>query len=291
LPTSYWQYAVRRSALTKPPPNDWIGRVGRFLSEGLGQPGPDVYARDLAAVPVLLDLLNENDPRIRRNVIFTLGQIGPAAREAIPDLIRLLQSDSDPHVRGEAAYALSIFGPEAAPILLLALRDADGSLPKYIIHALGLTGGNGPAVVRKLVELLRDDRYEIRSAADYALSEVGQDAQESVPVLLQILYEKQNPPFRYAIVRALMYIEGWTNPKLATDLLTFLLTLLRDRDGNVRRDAIKALSEMREAFAYASRVYGMSTAERVTWNALNWVIRGIDPNDEVRERPINLPLN
>ena len=50
--------------------------------------GPE--AKD--AVPDLLERLGDDDPRVRKMAVRALGQIGPAAAAAVPELIRILQS-------------------------------------------------------------------------------------------------------------------------------------------------------------------------------------------------------
>jgi HEAT repeat protein len=75
------------------------------------------------AVPVLLEVLRqswyrrsllEDDPANERYMVArALGRIGPAAREALPELLDLLDA-SDPYLRATAAEALKRIDPEAA---------------------------------------------------------------------------------------------------------------------------------------------------------------------------------
>lgn len=89
---------------------DALGRMGPAavpkLVEALQDPNPQVRtvaARVLArigpeaviAVPTLQLLLEDADDEVRRAATRALGQIGPAAAAAIPDLIRLLE-EPDP---------------------------------------------------------------------------------------------------------------------------------------------------------------------------------------------------
>jgi HEAT repeat protein len=43
-----------------------------------------------AAAPALTRLLDDPDPQVRKAAIRTLGQIGPAAEEAVPALVQTL---------------------------------------------------------------------------------------------------------------------------------------------------------------------------------------------------------
>lgn len=58
------------------------------------------------AVPALIEMLCEDDPRNRRLAALTLGNIGPAASEAVPYLINVMTEDGDERVRIMAAEAL-----------------------------------------------------------------------------------------------------------------------------------------------------------------------------------------
>jgi len=90
---------------------DALGRMGPAavpkLVEALQDPNPQVRmlaARVLArigpnaviAVPTLQHLLEDPDGEVRRAATRALGQIGPAAAAAIPDLIRLLEEPDPP---------------------------------------------------------------------------------------------------------------------------------------------------------------------------------------------------
>jgi HEAT repeat protein len=60
-------------------------------------------------VPQLIERLGDSDPQIRTSAAYLLGQIG--AREALPQLRRLGQSDPDPQVRTIASAAIEAIGP------------------------------------------------------------------------------------------------------------------------------------------------------------------------------------
>jgi HEAT repeats len=56
-------------------------------------------------VPVLVGLLENNDPDVRDTAVFALRSLGPIAREALPLLVKCLK-DPDPGVRWDAMLAL-----------------------------------------------------------------------------------------------------------------------------------------------------------------------------------------
>jgi HEAT repeat protein len=97
----------------------------RWLAEGATHPDAAVRA-DVArhaavvggrgALRVLLDLLGDRDPQIRRGAVQSLGTLGDAA--AVPFLARLL-NDDDEELQAAAAGALGRIGSgEAVPALL-----------------------------------------------------------------------------------------------------------------------------------------------------------------------------
>jgi hypothetical protein len=70
-------------------------------------------AGDPAAVPVLLELLRDEDARIRLIAVEALSRVGANARQAVPALLTALE-DEDEAVRTEAVWALWFIDHEAA---------------------------------------------------------------------------------------------------------------------------------------------------------------------------------
>jgi HEAT repeat protein len=70
-------------------------------------------------VPVLIEVLRGKDLLVRPIAVYTLGNIGPEAKDAVQTLIEAL-NDPDENVHGAALTALEKIGtPEA----LKALKD------------------------------------------------------------------------------------------------------------------------------------------------------------------------
>lgn len=89
--------------------------VPRAAASSLAQIGP-------AAIPALKTALTDADPEVRRQAARALGQMGPEAEPAVPELTQAL-SDKEATVRLAAAQALGRIGPAAAPAIP-ALVDA-----------------------------------------------------------------------------------------------------------------------------------------------------------------------
>ncbi|MCX7854524.1 MAG: HEAT repeat domain-containing protein [Anaerolineae bacterium] len=164
----------------------------------------------------------------RKYAVMALEKLGPAAREAIPALTRVLE-DGTPDVRGRAVRALGDIGPEAIPALTLALGDGDPRIRKSAIWELGKIG---PDAVPILTELLWDEDPEIRRHAVWALGDIGR---EGVPGLIQALRD-EDPDVRWAAAWTL----GEIGPK-AEDAVPALIEALRDEDPDVRRTSAWAL--------------------------------------------------
>ncbi len=87
-----------------------------------------------AAVPRLVDALKHE--KLRGQVAYILGQMGPAAAPAAPALAKLI-ADKDERVALEAAIALAKIGPgakDAVPALTEALGQAEN--PEFLRHGL-----------------------------------------------------------------------------------------------------------------------------------------------------------
>ena len=62
--------------------------------------------------PDLIRLFNDEEARVRRRSALAAGRVG--LPEGVPQLVRLLQSDTDPEVRQMAAFALGLIGDNTA---------------------------------------------------------------------------------------------------------------------------------------------------------------------------------
>ena len=98
------------------------------------------------AVPRMVDLLKKHKG-LRVQVVYTLGQMGPAAAPATDALAKLV-ADEDVNLATEAIIALARIGPaakSAVPALSAALQQKEGPNAHAIVLALGDIGPDAAA--------------------------------------------------------------------------------------------------------------------------------------------------
>ena len=145
-------------------------------SEALGRIGP--AAAD--AVPQLIIALRNEDAGARAAASEDLGKIGAAAVDAVPQLLMVLK-DEDARVRAAASEALGYIGPAAAdavPQLTIALKDEDARVQDAASEALGKMGSAPADAVNQLVIALQDEDARVRAAASKVLSKIGPSARD-----------------------------------------------------------------------------------------------------------------
>jgi len=133
-------------------------------------------------VTILLELLHDERPEMRRTAAESLGKIGdPRAAESIFPLIR----DPVAVVREASVLAMGRMKPTATEgvvaLLTQALADPDESVREAAVVAIGEIE-LGSRLLWPVVELLRSSDSTIRIAAVRALLQVGLG--QSVPTLI-----------------------------------------------------------------------------------------------------------
>ncbi|MEZ6126348.1 MAG: HEAT repeat domain-containing protein [Planctomycetaceae bacterium] len=127
------------------------------------------------SVPVLTDVLSDEDWTVRRAAGEALGAIGPAARIAVPQLFRLMANDLDSDYSRTALRAIDAAGPEALPVLLEGLKS--------------------------------DDRRR-RYYAAFLIGKIGPEAQEAVPLLKEMIEQADSDRFRDSLRKTIQQLEA-----------------------------------------------------------------------------------
>jgi HEAT repeat protein len=130
----------------------------------------------------LIKALTDNDEFSLEKAARTLAEFGGAARAAVPKLVQLIQEDSQ-RVQRAAIYALGeIKGPEAWPVLISLLTGDRAWLRTP--SASALVKSQAPECIPKLVNLVRHAEAQIRYLSAEVLTAFGADA---VPHLIEAL--------------------------------------------------------------------------------------------------------
>jgi HEAT repeat protein len=274
------------------------------LKGGNGQAALQLVKLGAKAVPVLIETLkSDTEPRVRSQAAWALGEIGPAAKEATPELVRALD-DAEPGVAGEAASALAKLGTPAGaklvdvirggkasavhaaralkmpvkgatPALLAALNKETALEPRIAyIEALGAQGPMAAEAVPALVELVRQEgapRVHILAA----LGNMGEGAKNAVPLLLELIKKKEPGPVTLHAVQAIGKI-GVRDSAIAEVLLDLMkegtqprMALLESlgKAGKVTKESLPAIAQGMRDKDPTVRLY---TAQ---------LVGSLDPND------------
>jgi HEAT repeat protein len=124
------------------------------------------------AVPGLIELLTDWDPRFRVRAASALWLLGAKSCPAVPGLTALLD-DPEVEVRRTVAMALTSVGSCAAPAvprLIVSLKDSDPAVKQYAAKALGAIGPPAQAALPALAAMTRIDT--LRPAAEDAMQKI-----------------------------------------------------------------------------------------------------------------------
>ncbi len=158
----------------------------------------------LNGIPGIRVNFNPADGR-RAKATVALGELGPAAKAAVPGLIKALNGN-DAAIRGPAIEALgNVHGdPDViVPILLDVLKGQDSTLRAPAVEALGRIHSKPDVVIPILIPLLTNE--DLNVAAATALGNFGNLARAAIPKIIPLLY--QDKESHMAAVAALQKID------------------------------------------------------------------------------------
>ena len=163
------------------------------------------------AIPALIRTATSTNAEVRAFAVYTLGRMALETAVVIPVLLKALQ-DPDREVRYNAAFGLSALAfmggdaKAAVPALVDALKDSYGTARAAAALALGHIHSQSDLVIPALVESLRDQQVFVRSQAAAALGEFGTNAKSAFPSLVELTHD-ENQDVRNAAITALRAIE------------------------------------------------------------------------------------
>lgn len=220
-----------------------------------------------ATLSDLIGQLSSNEYHARQHAAMQLGDLGLAARDAVPALSKLLH-DVYPDVRSTAAKALAAIGVPAVPALIEALKDPALKNHAQIANALAWIGPPAKDAVPILTELLKSHWDPARLEALIALAEIGLDSKAALPVVVRMLADP-NERVREQTLKTLKQIGPPAIPVLkdalgdkslllrlgtmralavfgseAKETIPVLCDALKDADPRIRAQAAAALGGM-----------------------------------------------
>lgn len=129
-----------------------------------------------AAVPALLELTKNPDPKIRMRAVDVLGDLGLRARSATPDLIALLQ-DTDEDTRAHAAESLGTTSQNTTeavrPLADILSTDESDFVRRNAALSLARLGIHAEDAIPELADAMRDGNHYVRGFAVHGLYRIG----------------------------------------------------------------------------------------------------------------------
>jgi HEAT repeat protein len=230
----------------------------------LGQLGPAA----VVARPEMERLLHEEDEALRVEGVRTLVSLGVPA-DVLATALTPLLDDPSAAVRAAAADGLGAHkkaAAAAAPELIALVQDQEEEVRQAAAEAVRRIGALDGKTLPQLLEGLRDPDPLVRAQAAEALGTIGPAAGAAVDALARLMHDV-NDRVRGRVVWALGQIKGDSR-----ETLTALITGLRDQDHRVAGGAAEALG-------------ALGPAARAALPSLVEALRHINP--EVRQRAID----
>jgi len=176
-------------------------------------------AHDVAAVPVLIEVLEDTDPGNRLLAVEAIGKIGPPAQAAIPSLVRRL-SDDPVQTRVWAAEAIGKIGgnlQQLLPPLVRACGDSHCRVRQAAAQSLGKMGPHAKHGAPILARLLNDLHGTVRVAAAEALWNIERNPAAVARIAAELSTDAQTEPKVY-VPATVPQAPGQYNDDAVTDL-------------------------------------------------------------------------
>jgi HEAT repeat protein len=234
-PTTYWVSALKgdEQAFGR---RDVSRDVGKELREG-----------GAAAVPVLVEMLQNDDKNVRFQALLALKLIHPEDPSVPPALSEFLAKEADVSRRGLALATLQEMNVQLART---ALIDALQRNPKdeWAASSLGAMGPEARDAVPVLRAALAEDPFSFSVAQ--ALWRI--DRQASPPILLALAFERPQDPGNLALVREIGV--------QARDAIPGLVESLVSPRAEVRARAALVLGQLKEVAAEEAVIRALTRA-------------------------------
>lgn len=148
--------------------------------------------RMTSAIPELLGLTKDAEPKVRSSAIRQLGELGGPAE--IPAVLGVLANATEAEQLDAVEYALGLLGAKApnkerfVSLVAGALAKAQPAQKATLLKVLG--GIGGPAAYRAVCDSLKDANPDVRTGAMRLLGDWN--GQEAAPLLLEMAQTSTN---------------------------------------------------------------------------------------------------
>jgi HEAT repeat protein len=159
------------------------------------------------AVPVLLEVLHDDDPQSRSGATRSLGRIVLHEPVVLLDLLAELKN-GDSKIRAAVAEVVLLAAHDqgadprmlaAVPCLIEAAKDPAAEVRVSAVRAIGCLAPSDREAIPVLIEALKDPDLGVRKNAVDALGKFGPIAGESLPPLLAALSDPERSVRRSAV--------------------------------------------------------------------------------------------
>ncbi|ODT44970.1 MAG: hypothetical protein ABS70_04280 [Nitrospira sp. SCN 59-13] len=213
------------------------------------------FSTGARVVPTLIELLKDDDPSTRIVAAEQLGQVGPRARSAVPQLLSQATQDGSQHANTTAATALKWIDLTAARRVMThfmpRLQDPDVQQRRTACAVIGSLGPIAKPAVPALLSAAHDTDALIRRNALIALASIGLPSSPIGAALLDGLHDSSSLVRQTAVTQF-----AFTVP-LSPDAVTALTPLLNDSDKGIATLARTALDKPRAGDAAHIESLGM----------------------------------
>ncbi len=219
--SQYWDYTATvlqdkttmvRPATSAPPTG------ARLATANISIPNELVQSVDSERIHRLIGDLRHSDRQRRKQAAHELGEIGPAAEEAVWELCNLVRSHDGSYgdiyegPSSEALKALVKIGPTVIPHLIWHLADETNPDRKPFASGLSEFGEKAQGAAPALISII--DRYQnenewYRLTIVGTLIKVGKNYPGTLPKLIQIMKTDPDDRIRYAAIRGIQGILGF----------------------------------------------------------------------------------
>jgi len=175
----------------------FAARCGEIAFDSLKPAGPPAKIHGRTVEDWITHLGKYENEKERTLALLCLGEFGPAAAQAIPELRKLLKEELQPAIPGRVVDTLGHIGPPAAAAIpdLLALYNSNKQEPKLragALEALSRIDPHHPPARKAFQNALRNEDPVIRHGALTAAVNFAPVEQSVLPALNRALSEPED---------------------------------------------------------------------------------------------------